>query len=72
MVMYWVQNVGWSHNIRTVGSSFERVDHLKYLGTTLTYQNFKQQEIKSILNICLLSFGKGSFVFQFAFQKYKD
>jgi len=61
--------VGRSHNIRTDDSSFERVDQLKYLGTTLMYQNSKQQEIKNILNICLLSFGDESFVFQFAFQK---
>ena len=30
-------------------SSFERVEEFKYLGTTLTYQNSSQEEIKSRL-----------------------
>jgi len=30
-------------------SSFERVEHFKYLGTTLTYKNSIQEEIKSRL-----------------------
>jgi len=50
------------------------VAEFRYLGTTLTYQNSLQEEIKSRLKVseCLLSFGAESFVFQFATQKYKD
>ena len=66
------QNAGWSRNIRTDNSSSERVEELKYLGTTLTNQNFLQEEIKSTWKSeCLLSFRAESFVFQFAIQKYK-
>jgi hypothetical protein len=34
------QNAGQSHNIKTDNSFFERVEELKYLGTTLTNQNY--------------------------------
>jgi hypothetical protein len=43
------QNAGRSHNIKTVNNAFERVEQFKYLGTTLTYQNSIQKEIKSRL-----------------------
>ena len=43
------QKAGQSHNIKTDNSSFERVEQLKYLGTTLTNQNSIQEEIKSVL-----------------------
>jgi hypothetical protein len=43
------QNAVRSHNIKTVNSSFERVEEFKYLGTTLTNQNYIQEEIKSRL-----------------------
>jgi len=46
------------------------VEEFKYLGTTLTYQNYIAEEIKS--RKCLLSFGAESFVFQVAIQKFKD
>jgi len=38
-----------------IDNSFERVEQFKYLGTTITYQNSIQEEIKSRLksgNIC--------------------
>ena len=49
--MSWNNNSGWIHNIKTDNtcSSFERVKQSKYLGTTLTYQNYIQEEIKSRL-----------------------
>ena len=34
MVMSGDQNAGWSHNIKTDSSSFERVEEFKYLGIT--------------------------------------
>jgi hypothetical protein len=47
MVMSRDQNAGRNHNIKIDKSSFERVEVLKNLGTTSTYQNFIQEEIKS-------------------------
>ena len=49
MVMSRDQNAGWSHSMRIDNRSFERVEEFKYLGTTLTYQNSIQEEIKSRL-----------------------
>jgi len=49
MVMSRDQNAGQSHNIKTGNSSFERVEELKYLGTTLMNQNSIQEEINSRL-----------------------
>ena len=49
------QNAGWSHNIKIDSSSFERVEEFRYLGTTLTDQNYIQEEIKCRLksgNVC--------------------
>ena len=37
------------HNIKTDNSSFEKVEHFRYLRTTLTNQNFIQEHIKSRL-----------------------
>jgi len=51
MVMSRDQNAGRSHSIKTDNSFFERVEELKYLGTTLTNQNSTQEEIKSKLNL---------------------
>ena len=49
MVMSSDQNAGRSHAIKTDNSSFENVEQFKYLGTTVTIQNYIQEEIKSSL-----------------------
>ena len=49
MVMPRDQNAGRSHSIMIDISSFEIVEEFKYLGTTLTNQNYIQEEIKSRL-----------------------
>jgi hypothetical protein len=49
MVMSRDQDAGLSHSVKIDNSSFERVEELIYLGITLTYQNFIQEEIKSRL-----------------------
>jgi hypothetical protein len=49
MVMSQDQNTGRSYNINSDNSSFEWVDELKYLGTTLTNRTSIQEEIKSRL-----------------------
>ena len=49
VVMSQDQNAGRSHSMKTDNSSFERVEELKYLGTTLTNQYSIQEEIKSRL-----------------------
>ena len=49
MVMPRDQDAGRSHITKTDNISFERVEHFKYLGTTLKYQNSTQEEIKSRL-----------------------
>ena len=46
MVMSRDQSAGRSHNIKIDSSFFERVEHLKYLGTNLTNQNCIREEIK--------------------------
>jgi len=49
------QNAGRSHSMNIDKSSVEGVEEFKYLGTTITNQNFIQEEVKSILksgNIC--------------------
>jgi hypothetical protein len=44
------QNAGENHDIRTGNRWFENVSRFKYLGTTLTYQNLIQEEIKRRLH----------------------
>jgi len=58
MVMSRDQNAGQNHNIKISDKSSERVEQFRYLGTTLTNQNFIHEEIKSRLesgNACCLS-----------------
>jgi len=47
MVMSRDQNAERSHSMKSDNSSFERVEDFRYLGTTLTYQNSVQDEIKN-------------------------
>ena len=49
MVMSRDQIAARSHNVRTDGRSFERLEQFKYLGTTLTNQTSIQEEIESTL-----------------------
>jgi len=46
----------------------ETAEQFKYLGKTLTDQNFIQEEIRN----SLVLFGAESHLFQFDIQKYKD
>jgi hypothetical protein len=46
-VMSRDQNAGRNHNIKSVNSFFGRVEQFKCLGTTLSNQNYIQEEIKS-------------------------
>jgi hypothetical protein len=65
MSMVRSQKVGQRHSIKIVNRSFEDVARFRYLGTTLTDQNFMHDEITSRLNSgeCLQQFGSESFVF---------
>jgi hypothetical protein len=49
MVMSQDQNIGRSNSTQSDGSSFEMVEELQLLGTTLTNQNSIQEEIKNRL-----------------------
>jgi hypothetical protein len=42
--------IGQKHSIKIGNRSFEDVARLKYLGTTLTYQNSVHKDIKSRIN----------------------
>jgi hypothetical protein len=48
--MFRHPNSGQNQNIRIANESFEKVAKFKYLGTTLTKQNYISDEIKSTLN----------------------
>jgi len=49
MVLSQDQNVGRIHSVWIDISTFERVGDFKYMGTTLTNQNYIKEEIKSRL-----------------------
>jgi len=58
MVMSPDQNAGRSQNMKIDSTPFEVVEQFKYLGTSLTHQNYIQEEIKRRLNsrnACYLS-----------------
>ena len=58
MIIYRDQNIGRNHNIKFCNKFLESLEHLKYLGTTQTYQNSIHDEVKSRLtseNVCYLS-----------------
>jgi hypothetical protein len=44
------QNVGQNRDIKIANRSFENVSQFKYFGTTVTNQNFIQEQIKRRLN----------------------
>jgi hypothetical protein len=50
MLLSYHQKGGQNRDIKIVKRSFENVSQLKYLGTTVTNQNFIQEEIKRKLN----------------------
>jgi hypothetical protein len=50
MVMSRDQHAVQNHNIMTGNKSFERVEQLRYLGTTITNKSCIHEEIKSILD----------------------
>jgi ribosomal protein S2 len=43
------KHAGRSHSMKNDNNSFERVEQLRYLGTTLTNKNSIQEEIKGSL-----------------------
>ena len=51
MVMPREQTAGLSHTMKAENSAIERVEEFKYLGRTLTNQNYIQKEIKSRLKL---------------------
>jgi len=58
MVMSRDQNAGQNHCVRIDNNTFERMEELIYLGTTLTIQNSIREEIKGRLksgNACYYS-----------------
>jgi hypothetical protein len=50
MLMSRSQEIGHKHSIKIANRSYEDVTEFKYLGTTLTDQNYMHEEIKSRLN----------------------
>jgi hypothetical protein len=55
MLLYRHQNAGQNHDVKIANRSFENVAQFRYMGTTVTYQNLFQEEIKRRLdsgNIC--------------------
>jgi hypothetical protein len=51
MLMSHCKKEGQKHSIQTENKNFEDSTKFKYLGTTLTEQNFMHKEIKRRLNL---------------------
>jgi hypothetical protein len=49
--MFRHQHAGQYKNFTTAITSFENVENLKYLGTTITSQNSSHEEMKSKVNL---------------------
>jgi hypothetical protein len=60
MLMSCSQRIGQKHSIKIANRSFEGVAKFKYLGTTLTDQNYMHEEINSRLNLGNASYHLGS------------
>jgi hypothetical protein len=74
MVISQDQNAGQNHNIKIDNKAFERVEQLKYLGTTLTNPNSIHEELKSRLksgSACYHSV-QNFFISHITIQKYED
>jgi hypothetical protein len=73
MAMSRGQNARESNNIKISNRSFERVEQFRYLRTTLTYQNYICETIKSrFVRKCKLSISAELFVFQIVIRECKD
>ena len=51
MVVSRDQRAGRNHSVKTDSNSFEGVEEFKYLGSSLTDENFIQVEVKSRLKL---------------------
>jgi hypothetical protein len=56
------QNAGYDHNLMTSNKSLENMAHLRYLGTTVTYQNMHSRKYYKQIKFgeCFLMFSSVS------------